>query len=75
MKKAVTENETGLLECLHDVICQSCSYHGNSEQLDSMAISAYADGMRLLAGYGKINIVTEYGRSVIAEEAPQDTKE
>lgn len=53
-----------ILDTLADVIGQACSCDG---ELDSMALSAYADGLRLLAKYGRVKIVSEYGRRVIAE--------
>jgi hypothetical protein len=60
----MTEDEE-LLDTLADVINQACYHYGGG--LDSMAISAYADGIRLLAAHGRVRITEEYGRRVIAE--------
>jgi hypothetical protein len=54
-----------LLETLADVINQACS--GPDGELDSMALSAYADGLRVLAEHGRVRITHEAGRRVIAE--------
>lgn len=69
-----------LEETLEAAIWQACSDHGG---VDSMAITAYADGIRLLAKRGKLRIESEYGRRVIAvlpqtpvkESAAADTTE
>lgn len=55
-----------LLDALEDVLFQAC-WDSLEEVLDSMALTAYANGMRLLAEYGRIEIVNEYGRRVIAK--------
>ena len=65
MKIVETENEMELLEALENVVDQACLGMGNV--LDSMAITAYAGGMRLLADYGRIKITQESGRRVIGE--------
>lgn len=49
---------------LADVIQQACA--GADGTLDSMALSAYADGIRFLEGAGLVEIESEYGRRVIA---------
>jgi hypothetical protein len=69
MKKAITENEKELLDCLSDVINQACYVPGENE-MDSSALTAYAIGLHLLAEYGVVKIKTEYGRRVIAEFLP-----
>lgn len=69
-----------LLETLADVINQACSnprtrwfdangalVEGPEEELDSMALSAYADAMRLLADHGRLVIIDQAGRRVIAK--------
>jgi hypothetical protein len=71
MKKATTENEKELLDCLYDVIGQACpGICDSKDDYDSMALSAYAQGLRLLAEYGMVKIVAEAGRRVIAREVP-----
>jgi hypothetical protein len=52
-----------LLDTLEDVINQACWIDGGG--LDSSALSAYADGMRLLAKHNRLVIEREYGRRVI----------
>ena len=63
-----------LLDVLEDVISQACGACGPGGQgnLDSMALSAYADGIRVLAAHGRVRITSEGGRRVIAEWVPQD---
>lgn len=58
-----------LLNALEDTIAQACwieNVPGSEAQLDSMALSSYATAMRLLAHYGRIVILHQYGRRVIA---------
>jgi len=50
------------LDVLEGVLWQAC---GNGEELDTCALSAYAAGARLLAYYGRLQIVDEYGRRVL----------
>lgn len=54
-----------LRDTLLDVLSQAC---GTSDDgaLDSLALSAYADGLRLLAKHKVITIEGEVGRRVIA---------
>lgn len=52
-----------LREALADVVGQACS---DGDVLDSMALSAYADALRLLAERGLVAVESEYGRRVIA---------
>lgn len=59
------EKEGELLEVLQDVVWQAC-YVRDANRLDSMALSAYADAIRLLARYERVRIVSEHGRRVIA---------
>jgi hypothetical protein len=66
MKTAETDKEKELLDALESMVNQACGVSG-SDTLDSMAISAYASAIRLLAKYGRVKIKTEAGRRVIAE--------
>ena len=50
-------------EALEDVVNQA---GGGPALLDSMALSAYADAMRLLAAHDRLVIDEEHGRRVIA---------
>ena len=63
------EEQKELLDVLFGVILQACSvgYPQNSDwHLDSMALSYYSDGIRMLAKHGMVKIESEYGRRVIA---------
>jgi len=55
-----------LEEALLDMVYQHCSCGSDDPKLDSMALSANADAMRLLAEYGKLTITTEVGRRILA---------
>jgi hypothetical protein len=61
--KQVAEEE--LLDALDDVINQACWTEHNGE-LDSMALSAYAHGLKVLAKHGRVQIIQSAGRRVIA---------
>jgi hypothetical protein len=67
---ALKNERDELLDALADCIGQSCHVNENGlaypHDLDSCALSAYADGLRLLAKYGKVEIKTDVGRRVIA---------
>ena len=63
-KKRSAGGALDLLDMLADVIGQACYRDGGL--LDSMAISAYADALRLLAEYGRVEIIKDVGRRVIA---------
>lgn len=54
-----------LIDTLKDVLNQACS-DGNNK-LDSMALTSYARGLRLLSKLGHFNIKKEHGRRVIGE--------
>ncbi len=54
------------LDNLLDMVDQHCSTGDGGFEYDSMALSANAAAMRTLAEYGRIEIVSEYGRRVIA---------
>jgi hypothetical protein len=51
-------------ELLFEVLNQACRQ--DTGEFDSMALSAYADGLRYLAKHNIIDINCEYGRRVIA---------
>lgn len=58
------------LDLLIDVVNQACSHRDcphDEEYLDTMALSAYADAIRYLAKRGKVTIITDHGRRVIAK--------
>jgi len=57
------------LDVLEDVLWQAC---GDGEELDTCALSAYAAGARLLAYYGRLRVLDEYGRRVIARAAESE---
>ena len=63
--KPKTEQEKDMLESIFDFVLQACSE--DDKLLDSMCISTYADGIKTLAEYGKVKILKERGRRIIAE--------
>jgi len=54
-----------LLETLGDVINQACLT--KEDELDSMAIGAYSNGILLLKSYDKVEIIHRSGRRIIAK--------
>lgn len=58
-----------LLETLQSVLFQACESRAATDteppEYDSMALSAYADGLRLLSKYKRFRIHDESGRRVI----------
>ena len=59
----MSDLEERLIEALLDSIVQACT--NTDGDLDSLALTAYADAMSLLAELGKIEILSEIGRRVI----------
>lgn len=61
------------LDALVQVVWQACG--DDTDELDSRALSCYAQGMRTLADAGLIKIESEYGRRVIGKFLvdPMDT--
>jgi hypothetical protein len=57
-----------LLEALEDMVNQHCTVNGDKGQtyLDSMALSANASAMRILAKRKRIVIEVEHGRRILA---------
>jgi hypothetical protein len=55
-----------LLDLVEDLTRQGCAIDDDGT-VDSMALSAYADGLRTLAAAGRYEILTEHGRRVIAK--------
>lgn len=66
-----------LLDALEDVVNQACSnpHDPKDPELDSMALSAYAHGMRTLAKYGWLEINSEHGRRVIGQRTEHEYPE
>ena len=62
-----TVTREDVIEALADVVGQSCQV---GDQLDSMALSAYADALHLLARLGMVKIEMVTGRRVIAHWTP-----
>ena len=58
-----------VVEVLCDVINQACGIDDKerTHELDSGALSAYADGIRLLDKLGKVEMVHQAGRRVLAK--------
>lgn len=65
IKTPKTDEEKDMLESMFDFVLQACSIEGYL--LDSMGISTYADGIKTLEEYGKVKILKEHGRRIIAE--------
>lgn len=73
MDKRLEETEDALLGMVEQH-CQGGSLEDvNEGLLDSMALSASAKAMRVLAKAGRIEIVSEYGRRVIGKWIKQPT--
>ena len=53
------------LDTLQGVLSQAC-WNQLDGEYDSLALSAYADGLRLLAKHNRVTITHEAGRRVIA---------
>ena len=60
-----------LLDALADCIGQACG----DNTLDSMALSAYRDGLELLVKHGRVVIESQHGRRVIARWTTKDNDE
>jgi hypothetical protein len=72
--RALLKDESGLscvdalqeaIDTLADVIQQAC-WSDRKQDLDSMALSAYADGIDLLVKHGRVVVTHEAGRRRIA---------
>lgn len=69
-----------VLEALTDMVSQHCiGWEEQKKDLydreyDSMALSANADAMMVLAEHGKLKIVHEYGRRVIGKWVKEEAK-
>jgi len=57
---------TYAIELIEDLVHQACQGTGENYDLDSMEISNYVEAIRYLVKHGRIEIVEEYGRRVIA---------
>jgi hypothetical protein len=69
---AANVDEMALLDVLEDVIWQACS--DEAGVIDSMATSAYAEGIHVLVEHGRLRVVREHGRRVIAVSTSTPTK-
>lgn len=58
-----------LVETLADLVAQQCQQP--SGQLNSMASGTYAHAIRLLTSLGRVRIIHEAGRVVVAEWVKQ----
>lgn len=61
----------GALDALTEVLEQSCGFE---DGVDSAALSAYANGLRLLAKHKRFVIETEVGRRIIGYWVPDDVE-
>ncbi len=64
-RAALTALREEYLEDLADSVAQGCQQPDGT--LDSACLSTWAYGIRKLAEFGRVRIVREYGRGVIAE--------
>jgi hypothetical protein len=56
-----------LISFLEDAIIDACYYEPDTGLLDSMCISSYAEALRYLAKEGRVEIIQDRGRRVIAK--------
>jgi hypothetical protein len=71
----MTEEEANeLLEALMDMVGQHCDERDEGGRLSSACISANAFALRTLAKHGKVKIIHEYGRGVVAEWVQEEAK-
>lgn len=63
-EQAQIETLDSATDLIAELISQACTT--SAGELDSSGISTYADALRFLAGAGRVEIVREYGRRVIA---------
>jgi hypothetical protein len=59
-----------LLDLAEGLVEQFATSASDSSQLDSMGMSVLADAMRVLAAAGRIKIIVEGGRRVLARRIP-----
>lgn len=59
-----SDERNEILDALCDAIAQACEQR--SGELDSYALTAYANALRLLSRYGRVVITADVGRRVIA---------
>lgn len=57
-----------IFDALEEVLSSACGIMNDSHKIeyDSMAISSYADALRILHKYGRVRITEEAGRQVTA---------
>jgi hypothetical protein len=58
-----------LRDILEDLVAQACTVNG---ELDSMATRTGAEALRYLAEIGRVKIIDEHGRRVIAKWVQDD---
>jgi len=65
-----------LLDLISDFVAQDCVVTPGEDGvcLDSMGLSPYADGLRELAKAGRVIIIREGGRRVLARWATKEEK-
>jgi len=70
-RKPQTVDEDRLLDALCWCCVQACSsggQPGNPRKFDSVALSSYAEALRLLAEYGRVWVEQDFGRIVVAHD-------
>lgn len=70
VEEYLQEQVDHLLDALSEVIQQAC--YVEEEGLDSQGLSAYAEGLRVLAEYGRALITGERGDRVLAQWVEQE---
>jgi hypothetical protein len=60
------------MDALEEVTLQATAV--GRGQYDNMTLRCYADALRLLAGDGRVRIITDEGRRVIAEVIPREER-
>lgn len=72
-QREVQAQVAALQDTLVDVLNQACQMPDGS--IDSCALSAYADGLRLLAKHGRFTITDQFARRVIGTFVTEDKHE
>lgn len=67
-----TPEESDVLEVVEGVVRQACTMDDGT--LDSMALTYYRDAIKLLAQAGRVEIVSEAGRRIIARWPTKDSQ-
>ena len=73
--KQLTEEFNYLLDILLEVISDACGkLDGGWIIVDSMAMTSYADAIKLLENYGKLEIIQHYGKYFVVGKIRKEGK-